>query len=165
VGGAERGRFRRPLTCAGASRAIGLWRAGPVAGHGLRLRRRRLRGVSRATCSRIVFARQGASAGVAVRGRLRPSRPQLLRRFGAPVLSAGVSRHRGLPPRWRADVRARIVIPTRDAAGGGAPGVVGRSDAWRVSRNGSASSPSVGGRDGDGAAVADLLLGGPHLRG
>ena len=31
------------------------------------------------------------------------SQPQLLRRFGAPALSAGVSRHRGLPPRWRAN--------------------------------------------------------------
>ena len=43
-------------------RALGLWRAGPVAGHGLRLRRLRLRGVSRATRSRIVFARPGAIA-------------------------------------------------------------------------------------------------------
>jgi hypothetical protein len=34
---------------ADARRALGLWRAGPVAGHGLRLRRLRLRGVSRAT--------------------------------------------------------------------------------------------------------------------
>src|SRR3954447_16867373 len=45
---------------ADAGRARGLWRAGPVAGHGLRLRRLRLRGVSRATRSRIVFARPGA---------------------------------------------------------------------------------------------------------
>jgi hypothetical protein len=41
---------------------VGQWRAGPVAGHGLRLRRLRLRGVSRATRSRIVFARPGAIA-------------------------------------------------------------------------------------------------------
>ena len=32
-----------------------------------------------------------------------PSRPQRLRRVRAPMLSAGVSRHRGRPPRWRAN--------------------------------------------------------------
>ena len=47
---------------ADARQALGLWRAGPVAGHGLRLRRLRLRGVSRATRPRIVFARPGAIA-------------------------------------------------------------------------------------------------------
>jgi len=55
--------------------------------------------VSRATRSRIGFAWQGARARV-VRGRLLASRPQLLRRSGSRLLSAGVWRHRGLPPRW-----------------------------------------------------------------
>jgi hypothetical protein len=50
-------------------RADGWWRAGPVAGHGLRLRRLRLRGVSRATRPGIVFAWPGSLASVAVRGR------------------------------------------------------------------------------------------------
>ena len=45
-----------------------------------------------------------------------PSRPQLLRRAGAPVLSAGVSRHRGRPPRWRAN---GALVPPRTADGHG----------------------------------------------
>ena len=95
-------------------RAVGRRRAGPVAGHGLRLRKLRLRGVSRATRPGAVFARPGALARVAVRRRLLPSRPQLLRRLGAPPLSAGVSRHRGRPPRWRANgcaPAARTAVP------------------------------------------------------
>jgi hypothetical protein len=48
---------------------VGWWRAGPVAGHGLRLRKLRLRGVSRATRPNIVFARPGSFVRVAVRGR------------------------------------------------------------------------------------------------
>src|SRR4051812_50199534 len=91
------------LRRADASRAMGRWRAGPVAGHGLRLRRLRLRGVSRATRPGTVFAALGAGVRVAVRWRLLPSRPQLLRRVGAAVLSVGVQRDRGLPPRWRAN--------------------------------------------------------------
>jgi hypothetical protein len=43
--------------------------AGPVAGHGLRLRKLRLRGVSRATRPGTVLARPGSAARVAVRGR------------------------------------------------------------------------------------------------
>ena len=39
-----------------------------------------------------------------------PSRPRLLRRIGAPVLSAGVSRHCDVPPRWRAN--AALVVPS-----------------------------------------------------
>jgi hypothetical protein len=50
--------------------AIGVGRAGPVAGHGLRLRRLRLRGVSRATRPGTVFARPGSTVRVAVRERL-----------------------------------------------------------------------------------------------
>jgi hypothetical protein len=59
--------------------------------------------VSAATRPNTVFARPGALARVAVRKRLQPSQPQLLRRAGARLLSAGVSRDRGLPPRWRAN--------------------------------------------------------------
>jgi hypothetical protein len=43
-----------------------------------------------------------------------------------------------------------------DIAVGGAPSVVALLRCMEGARNGSASSPSVGGRDGDGAAVADL---------
>ena len=50
-------------------RAAGLWRAGPVAGHGLRLRKLRLRGVSRATRPNTVFASPGSAVRAAVRGR------------------------------------------------------------------------------------------------
>jgi hypothetical protein len=52
----------RRTSARGCRRARSRWRAGPVAGHGLRLRRLRLRGVSRATRSRIVLARPGAIA-------------------------------------------------------------------------------------------------------
>ena len=97
----------RALSAAALARALGLWRAGPVAGHGLRLRRLRLRGVSRATRSRIVFARPGSIA-VLRSVSATPSRPQLLWRAGTPVLSARVSRRRGLPPRWRANGCARV---------------------------------------------------------
>ena len=45
-----------------------------------------------------------------------PSRPQLLRRSGALVLCAGVSRHRGRPPRWRAN---GALVPPRTADGHG----------------------------------------------
>ncbi|MGZ6576268.1 MAG: hypothetical protein ACXVHX_35260, partial [Solirubrobacteraceae bacterium] len=59
--------------------------------------------VSAATRPGAVFAQPGSVVRVAVRERLQPSRPQFLRRVGAPVLSAGVSRDRGMPPRWRAN--------------------------------------------------------------
>jgi hypothetical protein len=59
--------------------------------------------VSAATHPSTVFAREGTTARVAVRDRLLPPRRQLLRRVSAPLLSAGVSRDRGLPPRWRAN--------------------------------------------------------------
>ena len=104
---------------AGFARARGRrWRAGPVAGHGLRLRRLRLRGVSRATRPNTVFAQPGSTARVAVRERLLPSRPQLLRRarcasalrrsvaptvvclrVGEPTLRWGRSRRNGTPRR------------------------------------------------------------------
>jgi hypothetical protein len=64
-----------------------LWRAGPVAGHGLRLRRLRLRGVSRATRSSIVFARPVPSLCSRSRAST-PSRPQLLWCAVAAVRSA-----------------------------------------------------------------------------
>ena len=51
---------------------MGHWRAGPVAGHGLRLRRLRLRSVSRATRPNTVLARPGWFVHVAVRGRYCP---------------------------------------------------------------------------------------------
>ena len=66
--------------------AMNSWRTGPVAGHGLRLRKLRLRGVSRATRPNTVLARPGSTAGVAVRERLLPSRPQLLRGSARPAL-------------------------------------------------------------------------------
>ena len=59
--------------------------------------------VSAATRPSGVLAALGACARVAVRGRLLPPRPRLLRRAGALLLSAGVSRHRGRPARWRAN--------------------------------------------------------------
>ena len=52
------------------ARAVGRWRAGPVAGHGLRLRKLRLRGVSRATRPNDVLARPGSTVRVAIRRRL-----------------------------------------------------------------------------------------------
>ena len=59
--------------------------------------------MSAATRPSSVLAALGACARVAVRERLLPSQPQLLRRDDAQLLSAGVSRDRGLPPRWRAN--------------------------------------------------------------
>jgi hypothetical protein len=59
--------------------------------------------VSAATRPSTVLAQPGTTARVTIRQRLLPSRPQLLRRDGAPPLSAGASRHRGLPPRGRAN--------------------------------------------------------------
>jgi hypothetical protein len=64
--------------------------------------------VSAATRPSTVLARPGATARVAVRERLLPPRPQLLRRVDAPPLSAGVSRHPGLAPRWRANGCVRV---------------------------------------------------------
>ena len=77
----------RPL----ARRAVGWRRAGPVAGHGLRLRKLRLSAVSRATRPSTVLARPGSTARAAVRERRLTSRPQLLRRVLAPRLSAKAS--------------------------------------------------------------------------
>ena len=92
------------------------WRAGPVAGHGLRLRKLRLRGVSRATRPNTVFARPGSTAGVAVRERdglrdrsscarsvcpaLRPSDAAAVvcLRIGEPPGSLAVSSHDDPPP-------------------------------------------------------------------
>jgi hypothetical protein len=97
-------------------RALGRWRAGPVAGHGLRLRKLRLRGVSRATRPSIVFARPGSIARVAVRecdclrdrsscaGPVRPAlRPSdaaavVCLRIGEPPGSLAVSSQDDTPP-------------------------------------------------------------------
>ena len=87
-----RGSQDRPdprVVCVGAE-GLGLWRAGPVAGHGLRLRKLRLtpcpappaRGPSLPGRAPSLASR---SASVT------PSRPQLLRRARAPPLSAGAS--------------------------------------------------------------------------
>ena len=76
------------------ARAVGRWRAGPVAGHGLRLRKLRLRGVSRATRPNDVLARPGSTVRVAIRRRL------LLRGRGSCAESV---RHCS-PPRHRATV-------------------------------------------------------------
>jgi hypothetical protein len=72
--------------------------------------------VSAATRPSTVFARPGTTARVAIRERLLPSRPQLLRRVGARLLSAGVSRHRGLPPPWRANGCAGASLERQEAA-------------------------------------------------
>ena len=54
----------------GRRRAFGWWRAGPVAGHGLRLRKLRLTRVSAATRPNAVLAWPGSTVRVAVRSRL-----------------------------------------------------------------------------------------------
>ena len=92
------------------------WRAGPVGGHGLRLRKLRLRGVSRATRSSIVLARPGAIAVLAsvsvysfaaaapVVRPVRPCSPPAYRaavvclRVGEPTGSLVVSSHDDTPP-------------------------------------------------------------------
>ena len=81
------------------------------ADHAPQLRRLRLRGVSAPPARAPSLAGRAPTLRIAVRGRLLPSRPQFLRRAGAPVLSAGVSRDRGLPPRWRAN--GALVLPGR----------------------------------------------------
>ena len=111
---------------ADAGRALGLWRAGPVAGHGLRLRRLRLRGVSRATRSRIVFARPGAiavlrsasvysfaAAAPVVRRYARALRPRI-----APPWSASALASQRVRPHL-STVKCRRTVPSspRGAAG------------------------------------------------
>ena len=88
--------------------ALGRWRAGPVAGHGLRLRRLRLRGVSRATRPNTVFARPGSTVHVAVRERDCLRGRSSCAGLGASALSAGVS-----PPLWSASASASHRVRSR----------------------------------------------------
>ena len=100
--GAGRDRFG-DFVPAGVPWAGSRWRAGPVGGHGLRLRKLRLRSVSR---------RHPPEHRLCPAGRHRPrrgppastpSRPQLLRRARAHRSPPKCQRDRGLPPRWRAN--------------------------------------------------------------
>jgi hypothetical protein len=71
--------------------------------------------VSAATRPSRVFAGCAPSLGHGPRAST-PSGPQLLRQVGAAVLSAGVSRHRGLPPHWRANGCAGVSRKEGDLA-------------------------------------------------
>ena len=152
------GRVRR-LTAGSEGGAVGPWRrpigsasrcrcAGRQSAAGgscrritlLRLRRLRLRTCPPPPARASSLPRPGTRARGAVRKRLQPSRPQLLRRAHTPMLSAGASRDRDLPPRLASQRCAAVPSEGQRRPGRGAPLLPsrGRDSASRAERRGQA---------------------------